>query len=200
MPRFDTALFNGIQTFTIRKTSGNFFSIKVTSTLTNPNSYSTRVQGRIPQMVRPLAILEPTIPTGGGLGPFESFAQRTVLATSTQPQPVILDQITTARGCSFINAIVSRVSGNTIFLSVLVQVTFNTVLGGQRIVPFTVEVPVRTRCRTSPTDIRIQSVECRLAGKDPQFTSGPLLGVVNVSIPLNILATVRFDCLGIFRG
>jgi len=145
-------------------------------------------------MQRPLATLEPTLPTGGGLGPFETFAQRTLIATSTQPQPVILDQVTTARGCSLVNAIVAGVVGNTIILSVQVQVTFNTVLGGQRILPFTVELPVRTRCTSTPTNITIQKVECRLAGRNPEFTSGPVLGVVNVSLPLNIFAVVRFTC------
>lgn len=193
MPRFNTELFNGIQTFTIRKTPGNFFSTKVVRSLTNPNSYSTIIN-LIPKMQRPLATLEPTLPTGGGLGPFESFAQRTLIATSTQPQPVILDQVTTARGCSLVNAIVAGIVGNTIILSVQVQVTFNTVLGGQRILPFTVELPVRTRCTSTPTNITIQKVECRLAGRNPEFTSGPVLGVVNVSLPLNIFAVVRFTC------
>lgn len=197
--RFDTALYNGIQTFTIRQTPGNFYSTKVVNSLTTANGYSTRVEGRIPQMVRPIASLQPTIPANGGSGQFRAFANQTILAESS-PQPVQFADVTTARGCSFINAIVESVSGNTINLLVLVQVTFNTVFGGQRVIPFTVRMSVPTKCLSTPTNILIQSVECRLANSTPTLTPGQLLGVTIISIPLNILATLRFNCSGIFRG
>ena len=199
MSRFDTRLYYGIQTFTTRKTSGSFTSTRIINSLTNPNFYSTGVQGRIPDMVRSLAQLQPTLPTPGGIRNFQAFATETITANSS-PQPVQFADITTARGCSFINAIVTGVSANTIFLSVLVQVTFNTIFGGQRIIPFTVEIGVPTRCQTTPTQILIQSVECRLAGNQPTITSSGLLGTVIIALPINILATVRFDCTSILTG